>query len=241
MVTCKLWAQLANQLFMISATVAHALKMKAGYFIPGQTINPRLWRTYIHHLPLLQPGISTKHYFLQPGHGYTPIPDESDITLEGYFQSESYFNGYKKELAEILGFAHTREDYISIHVRRGDFLKYPDRFPVLPVEYYHSAIEHFLNKGYDNFRVFSDDIPWCKKTFSEYNFSYSVNTDPLTDIKELFNSRAYIISNSTFALYPALLRQDNPEVVAPAEWRWFGPQGQEMNSNDRLPNRFIKM
>lgn len=241
MVTCKLWAQTANQLFMISATVAHALKMNTNYAIPRRTISPGLWKTYIHHLPTLMPGQATKHYFRQPDHSYTPIPDESDITLEGYFQSERYWHDYKKELAKILSIEYTPEEYISIHVRRGDYLKFPDRFPVLPVEYYHKAIDHFLNKGYGIFRVFSDDIPWCKKTFSGYDFSYSENKSPLTDIDELFNSQGFIISNSTFALYPALLRQDSPEVVAPAEWRWFGPQGQEMNSKDRMPERFIKM
>lgn len=247
MVTCKLWAQTANQLFMISATVAHALKMNTGYFIPGRTINPRLWRTYIHHLPLLQPGITTKHYFRQPGHGYTPIPDEWDITLEGYFQSESYFNGYKKELAEILGFRHEPADYVSCHVRRGDYLQYPDRFPLLPLEYYENALQHFIGKGYKYFKFFSDDIAWCKEYFPKMlkdecvQYSFSENKDPLKDIKEIHNSAAFIICNSTFGLYAALLREDNPEVVAPLEWRWFGSEGQEMNSKDRMPERFIKL
>lgn len=243
MVTCKLWAQLANQLFMISATVCHGLKMKAGYFIPGRTINPRLWRTYIHHLPLLQPGISIRHYFRQPGHGYTPIPDEWDITLEGYFQSELYFNGYKNELADILQFNHQPDTFIAIHHRRGDYLKYPDRFPVLDMEYYEKAIEFFSLGGYGRFKVFSDDIPWCKKQYEKmgFEFEYSEIKDPLADMKHMYNASGFILANSTFGLFPALLRSDNPSVVAPAEWRWFGPQGQDMASKDRIPERFIKM
>lgn len=243
MVTCKLWAQLANQLFMISATVAHALKMKAGYFIPGRTINPRLWRTYIHHLPLLQPGISTKHYFRQPDHTFTPIPDEWDITIEGYFQSELYFNGFKKELAEILQFNYKQDTFIAIHHRRGDYLKYPDRFPVLDMNYYDQAIEFFLRGGYSRFKVFSDDILWCKEQYTKkgLTFEYSEIRDPLLDMKQMYNASGFILANSTFGLFPALLRSDNPVAVAPAEHRWFGPNGQEMNSADRLPVRFIKM
>lgn len=243
MVTCKLWAQLANQLFMIGATVCHALKMNSGYFIPGRTINHRLWPTYIHHLPLLQPGITTKHYFRQPDHGYTPIPDEWDITLEGYFQSEAYFKGYKNELADILQFNHKPDTFIAIHHRRGDYLRYPDRFPVLDMGYYDDAIKMFLKAGYSRFKVFSDDIPWCKEQYGKmgYSFEYSGIKDPLLDIKHMYNASGYILANSTFGLFPALLRSDNPTVVAPMEERWFGPAGQEMNSKDRLPARFIKL
>lgn len=243
MVTCKLWAQLANQLFMISATVCHALKMKAGFFIPGQTVNPRLWRTYIHHLPLLQPGISIKQYFLQPSHSYTPIPDEWDITLEGYFQSELYWNGYKNELADILQFKYKPDTFIAIHHRRGDYLKYPDRFPVLDMDYYDKAINFFSHAGYSRFKVFSDDIQWCKNEYSKMGFTleYSEIRDPLQDMKHMYNAAGFILANSTFGLFPALLRPDNPVVVAPEEHRWFGPNGQDMASKDRMPGRFIKM
>lgn len=244
MVTCKLWAQLANQLFMISATVAHALKMNTTYAIPRRTISPGLWKTYIHHLPTLRSGQATKHYFRQPDHGYTPIPEESDITLEGYFQSETYFNGHKKEIAEILGFRHEPAEYVSCHVRRGDYLKYSDRFPVLPIEYYMDAIAFSRDKGFRKFKIFSDDIIWCKKSFVQFpdmTLEFSTGKSAINDMYDMYNASAFIIANSSFSLYPALLRQDNPIVVAPAEWRWFGPNGQDMASKDRMPERFIKM
>lgn len=243
MVTCKLWAQLANQLFMISATVCHALKMNTSFSVPHRTLNHRLWPTYIHHLPKAIPSRITKHYFLQPGHGYTPIPHDVDITLDGYFQSELYWNNYKKELAEILQFNYAPDTFIAIHHRRGDYLKYPDRFPVLEMDYYEQAVRMFLTSGYIRFKVFSDDIPWCKNQYSKmgFDFEYSEIKDPLMDIKHMYNAAGYILANSTFGLFPALLRSDNPTVIAPAEERWFGPAGQDMNSPDRLPARFIKL
>lgn len=244
MVTCKLWAQLANQLFMISATVCHALKMNTSFSVPSKTINPRLWPTYIHHLPKAIPGRTTKHYFRQPDHSFTPIPDESDITLEGYFQSEKYWNGYKKDVAEVLGFRYQPADYVAVHVRRGDYLQFPDRFPVLPIEYYMDSIAYMRDKGYKKFRLFSDDIQWCRKSFVQFpdmTLEFSTGKSAIDDIKDMYNASAYIIANSSFSLFPALLRQDKTEVVAPAEWRWFGPAGQEMASKDRIPERFIKM
>lgn len=245
MVTCKLWAGTANQLFMISATICHALRMNTNYAIPRKTINPRIWRTYVNHLPEVRPGYSTKSYFRQPGHSFTPIPDEQDITLEGYFQSEKYWYEFKEQLAGLLGFQYKPAEYVAVHVRRGDYLLYPDRFPVLPTVYYQTAIDYMSDKGYDIFRIFSDDIPWCKKFFGDGligpDIEYSIGQDPMQDIKDMFNAKAYILANSTFSLFPALLRSDNPLVIAPAEHRWFGPKGQDMNSLDRLPERFIKL
>lgn len=245
MVTCKLWAGAANQLFMISATICHALRMNASYAIPRRTINSSIWRTYIHHLPELNPGRSTKNYFKQPGHSFTPIPDEPDITLDGYFQSEKYWYDRKEKLADILGFKNTPADYVAVHVRRGDYLQYPDRFPVLPTDYYQTAIDYMTVKGYESFRIFSDDIPWCKKFFGDGligpDFEYSIGQNPVQDIKDMYNAKAYILANSTFSLFPALLRIDNPLVISPSEHRWFGPNGQDMHSPDRLPERFIKI
>jgi hypothetical protein len=245
MVTCKLWAGTANQLFMISATICHALRMNTGYAIPRKTINPKLWRTYIHHLPEVRPGYSTKNYFRQPDHSFTAIPNERDITLEGYFQSEQYWYEYKEELANILGFKYEPSDYVAVHMRRGDYLLYPDRFPVLPSSYYQTAIDHLRDKEYDTFRVFSDDIPWCKSFFGDDligpDIQYSIGNDSIQDIKDMFCAKAFVIANSSFSLFPALLRTDNPLVIAPAEYRWFGPKGQDMNSLDRMPGRFIKI
>lgn len=243
MVTCKLWAQLANQLFMISATACHAWKMNTIFSVPSKTINHRLWPTYIHHLPKAIPGRTTKHYFRQPDHSFIPIPDEDDITLEGYFQAEAYWHGYKENLADILQFKYTPDTFIAIHHRRGDYLKYPDRFPVLNMDYYDQAIERFSNAGYGRFKVFSDDIQWCKNQYSKMGLTleYSEIRDPLSDMKHMYNASGFILANSTFGLFPALLRPDNPIVVAPAEHRWFGPAGQDMASKDRVPERFIKI
>lgn len=244
MVSCKLFAQLGNQCFELSAAICHALRMNTTYAFPLRTTAPRIWRTYIHNLPELRPGQSTKHYYKEPGVEFNPIPEEQDITIEGYFQSEQYWYGYKEQLAEILGFKYTPADYVAIHVRRGDYLRFPDQFPVLPMEYYILSISKMLNLGYREFKIFSDDITWCKGMFQNdvrANFTFSEKKDPLTDMKDMFNASAFIIANSTFSLFPALLRTDNPIVIAPADDRWFGPAAKHLNSKDRMPERFIKI
>lgn len=229
---------MGNQLFMISASIAHALKMGTAYSIPKKTISPNIWRTYFSHLP--ETKSATLHYYKEKRHCYDPLPDVDSLTIEGYFQSEKYFAGYKEQIAEALGFAYKPAPYVAVHIRRGDYLKYPDRFPVMPVEYYLKAIAEFVSLGYGDFKIYSDDIPWCIKEFGAIG-TYSENKDPLTDMKDMYNASAFIIGNSTFSLFPALLRADNPTVIAPNEKHWPWCNFNAGESSDLLPERFIKM
>lgn len=243
MIQPKLFAQLGNQCFMISAAIAHALKMGTTYSIPKKTINPRIWRTYFTHLPEVKS--ATKHYYKEKRHCYDPLPEVDDLTIEGYFQSDRYWHGYKEQISEALGFVHKPSDYVAIHIRRGDYLKYPDQFPVMPLEYYQKGIDHFAEIGECRFKIYSDDIEWCKQCFKPEWWGayvdYSTIKDPLTDMKDMYNASGYIIANSTFSLFPALLRPDNPIVIAPADDRWFGPAAKHLETCDLMPEMFLKM
>lgn len=244
MIQPKLFAQLGNQCFMISAAIAHALKMGTTYSIPKKTISPQIWRTYFSHLP--ETKSATLHYYKEPRHCYDPLPEVDSLTIEGYFQSEKYWHGYKEQIAEALGFVHKPEPYVAVHIRRGDYLKYPDQFPVMPVEYYLEGINKMVSIGHRKFLVFSDDIPWCINKFMAFalydiNIEYSMTKDPLTDMKDMYNASAFIIGNSTFSLFPALLRSDNPMAIAPAEDRWFGSKAKHLETFDLMPDRFIKI
>lgn len=244
MIQPKLFAQLGNQCFMISAAIAHALKMNTTYSIPKKTISPQIWRTYFSHLPEVKS--ATLHYYKEPRHCYDPLPEVDSLTIKGYFQSERYFHGYKEQIAEALGFVHKPQPYVAVHIRRGDYLKYPDQFPVMPMDYYMDSIHMMASFGNKQFKVFSDDILWCKLQFmrsslDNYFITYSDIKDPLTDMKDMYNASAFIIGNSTFSLFPALLRIDNPMVIAPNEKHWPWCNFNANDSSDLLPERFIKM
>lgn len=214
--------------------------------MPKKSANERLWPTpRFKNIKYCgpQPG---KH-FIQPSHAYHPIPDEDNLILEGYWQSEKYWHEFKKELAEVLEFEHKPADYVAVHVRRGDYLQFPEQFPVLPMEYYKIAIWHFEELGYKKFKIYSDDIKYCKSVFFyEYSshdleFEFSTGKSAIEDMRDMYNGAGFIIANSSFSLFPALLRADNPIVIAPAEHRWFGPKNKHLDSKDRMPERFIKI
>lgn len=246
MISARTCGRLGNFLFQFAATYCHAKKNGFNYCMPSKSMNERLWPT-----PKFK---NIKYGGPQPGKlyqekstSYSPIPDDDNLILEGYWQSEKYWHGLHKEIAEVLGFPNEVHDWVAVHIRRGDYLKFPDEFPVLPMEFYKKAIWHFKELGYKKFMFFSDDIAWCKSVFLDENsnhellFIFSSSHSPIVDMQFIYNGAGIIIANSSFSLFPALLRTDNPIVIAPAEHRWFGKNAQHLNSKDRMPERFIKL
>jgi hypothetical protein len=117
----------------------------------------------------------------------------ADIEIQGYRQSWRYFHEFKAQVCDrftlqpadqavvrrrfvpVDEHLHelnlTWQDTVSVHVRRGDYLRKPHVHPVLPVDYYIKAAAE-VRKGLVGpgsgeqpllFVVFSDDISWCKK------------------------------------------------------------------------------
>jgi hypothetical protein len=243
MIHARTCGRLGNFLFQFSAVYGHARKHGFDWCMPAKSMQERIWPT-----PKFK---NIKYCGPQPGKlfqekspAYQVIPAEDNLILEGYWQSEKYFEYCKDEIATILEFERKETDYVSVHIRRGDYLQFPDQFPVLPIEYYMDSIALMRDKKYRIFRIFSDDIPWCKRSFfqfSDMTLEFSTGKDPLSDMRDMHNASAFIIANSSFSLFPALLRNDNPIVIAPAEDRWFGPAAKHNNSPDRMPERFIKV
>lgn len=257
MIVPKLYGRLGNQCFQVAAAIAHARKMQTNWAIPRSTNDTRIWPNYfLKQVPRqFITHFGTRNYYKELRHCYDELPSHHDLTIDGYFQSEKYWptTEEKTEIGNALGFHSswaTQEAnsnaYIGIHVRRGDFITdYADKHPALPNDYYTEAIKYFHEKlQYDSFKIYSDDIEWCKKYFTMYcglNFSYSNVKDSLTDMRDMYNASGFIIANSTFSLFPALLRLDNPIVIAPSESRWLGPGNSHLETCDLMPERFIKI
>lgn len=246
MIQARTCGRLGNFLFQFSAVYGHAKKHGFEWCMPAKSMQERIWPT-----PKFK---NIKYCGPQPGKlfqektpAYQELPAEDNLILEGYWQSERYFSHCKDEIAGILEFERKETDYVSVHVRRGDYLQFPTQFPVLPMEYYKKAIWHLEELGYKKFVFYSDDIKWCKSVFGyEYSshdliFEFSTGNGAIQDMKEIYNGSAIIAANSTFSLFPALLRSDNPIVIAPADHRWFGPAAKHNDSPDRVPERFIKI
>ena len=167
------------------------------------------------------------------------LPYNRSVDFRGYFQSEKYFKHIKDEVLQNFYFnQHIRDIAItkipndvcvSVHVRRGDYINLKDYHHNQTLDYYYKALSKF---PYHIPVFFSDDINWCKETFSDVpNAIFTENEDTL-NLSSAFNSDVsgyvdmcamsfcndHIIANSSFSWWGAWLGGGN--VVAPR--KWFG-------------------
>lgn len=182
---------------------------------------------------------------------YKEIPFfDGNIILQGYFQNQKYFLGLDEDVKNIFSFSEESNSKVieflskldkdkpntSIHIRRGDYLKFPSIHPILDLSYYKEAIKHFNNS---NFIIVSDDISWCKENFKDDNIFYSPFTNEIDDLNLLKNCNNNIIANSTFSWWGAFLnKNENKKVISPKIW--FGKDG-PVYGEDIVIDKWIKI
>jgi hypothetical protein len=184
-------------------------------------------------------------------------------TVDGYFQSEIYFNGVADELrdqfrpsapprpeharisAEIAG----TEGAISVHVRRGDYVDAPDVRRVhglLDVEYYRRAlaIVDGLHGRSNRVYLFSDDMDAATSLLDfvapERLVPVPGNPEfPWEDMMLMARCRHHVIANSSFSWWGAWL-DPRPDKTVIAPRQWFSPlELRRQNTCDLLPAGWI--
>lgn len=237
MIQCKTMGRLGNWCFQLSATLAHARRLNTQYRMPLRSQNEQLWPTP-KFTKVAYGGPLPGKLYNEPAHHYIPIPVEDGLILNGYWQSQKYFAGYEAEIADLLEFPAPKLNQVAVHVRRGDYLQFPDQFPVLPNDYYLTAIDLMKSIGRTNFVFYSDDLNWCRQTFGN-TFSYS-NKTPLVEMREIYNSTDAIISNSSFSLFPCLL-DGGKNVIAPKGEMWYGVKNKHLSTHDLMNEKWAKI
>lgn len=177
---------------------------------------------------------------------YHEIPNQNqNVTLHGFWQSWRYFENAEEEVKQAFKLKEYPElkGYVSIHVRRGDYVQYADSFPPVTVNYIDHAIYHVeesLGVGEPKLIFFSDDINWCREFFGRYErVEFAEGNDEITDLSMMASCSHHIIANSTFSWWGAYLGH-NPDkiVVSPSHKRgcWFGhSSGVQTDCIDLLP------
>lgn len=232
MVTCKLRGGLGNQMFQIGATIGLAKKHGVDFFIPRMTEDNdiRVNSNYMgrfQHLPQLRDSNKQLHVYNEPSFGYNEIPYCDGICLNGYFQSEKYFDHCRQDIIEAfspitrgLGY---EIGFCSIHVRRGDYLNLSDYHTNLTMDYYTKAIEYIKqNTSIKKFMIFSDDIAWCKENFIGNEFNFCTNGNEIEEMSIMTNYCIHhIIANSSFSWWGSWLGAHEDKIIV-APQKWFG-------------------
>jgi hypothetical protein len=191
--------------------------------------------------------------YIYPFHYENIQIEPGDAGLDGFFQSEKYFKEHEKEIKEMFkpndNIVRTiREKYgdtilnqrtTSIHVRRGDYLKHPNHHPVQTLQYYQKGIELTIDKT-DKYIIFSDDILWCREVFQGDKFIFMEDEVDYIELYLMSMCNNNIIANSSFSWWGAWLNNHEDKIVVGPE-NWFGPAYATWNTNDVLPEEWIKI
>jgi hypothetical protein len=146
-------------------------------------------------------------------------PDKTKI--DGIMQDEQYIKHRKNEISKWLEinagiecFEYSNDDTCVINFRGGEYIHIKNVF--LPKKYWKNAINYMLsiNKNF-KFIVVTDDVVTARKFFPNYKI---VHTSIATDYSIIKNAHYLILSNSSFAWFPAWLSETLKVCLAPKYW-----------------------
>lgn len=177
--------------------------------------------------------------------------------LDGYFQAPRYADLAQEVLlpwlnrwanGKYLNDLRSREHrtLVSLHVRRGDYLKYQLQFPLCSFDYYRKAI-NYLRDVYGDlfFWVFTDDSDWVLNNAESLGLgSTFVNMsaelkDPCTELAYMSFCDHHIISNSTFSWWGAWMNtRSDKTVIAPKTW--FGIEERSALNQEIVPAGWLR-
>jgi GR25 family glycosyltransferase involved in LPS biosynthesis len=254
--SCNLKGGLGNQMFQIAATCAIAwmnnlnpIFEKISASPPLTSPRPVYWNTVFNSIDTISTYNYNKIQFLQfglPDSYFRPInlSHNKSYKMDGYFQNPKFFNIYKDRILDLFKLSDNQNSIIddlynklvpinktsvSIHVRRGDYLKLQHFHPVQDMSYFIKSIETIHNKiGKDLiFLIFSDDLGWCYNNFEKLYMNciyvdHNSNQLPKDVIDMYLMSRCNhnIISNSSFSWWSAYMNK-NPDKIVCIPGNWF--------------------
>lgn len=166
--------------------------------------------------------------------GIGPITEESTF-FSSYLQDKYFYEDLDSSWLKIKMPEKLSEKYkqyeaaiqgsysITVHVRRGDYIKQGSAYIDLSsTDYYTKAIDFSLSKFPEaQIFFFSDDLEYVKEHFKYKNAHYvdcNRGADSYLDIKLMSLAKVNIMANSTFSYWGAYMGHENKVVIYPREW-----------------------
>ncbi len=141
--------------------------------------------------------------------------------LYGNLQAEKYFEKYKGELKDWLkvkpeydSHEYTKDNLCIIHLRCGDYSNSPELW--LDRKYWLNGIKNMKKIRPDmEFLAVTDDVSAAYKILPEVK---AVTNDLAKDYVTIKNARYLLLSNSSFAVFPAMTSDELEYAIAPKYW-----------------------
>ena len=248
-ITCHFMGGLGNQLFQASHALAQGWKHNREVeFLPYSNTpgQGRPVHNYTNNVFRNLKFVDKMEHYTTVHEGpfeYSEInPLQGNTSFYGYFQSTKNWFGLDDKIRETFQpslnvVQELREQYpqlnqpktLSIHIRRGEYLQFPDIHPTISIEYISEALK--LIGEYSTVFLFTEDESrWPgSRDFVMNNFSFPNVVFPKEneDWKEMYLMglcENHIIPNSTFSWWATFLNKNkNKKIIAPSTW--FGPKG----------------
>lgn len=249
LISAHLMGGLGNQLFEAAHALAQGWKHNREViffpdsYTPGQGRNARNYIGNVYRNLIFSQNLQDFTHVYEGPFEYSEVnPLPTNTSFYGYYQSTKNWFGYDDRIREIFQpspevVEELKQKYpqlsnpntLSIHIRRGEYLQFPEIHPTVSVEYIQEAVKAIGE--YSTVFVFTEDESrWPgSKEFVKDNFSFPDVVFPREeeDWKEMYLMslcQNHIIPNSTFSWWGTFLNPNkNKKIVAPSTW--FGPRG----------------
>ena len=178
------------------------------------------------YLPYI--GVNDRNFYLKNSYFF----NKKILFFDGYF----IHNWKYEEINELFSQLKLRPIYLNrehikicnenviIHVRGGDFLKIK-HLNICDNYYYKKAVEYALSKGFNTFKVISEDrkyaqgiIKEMKKYFIDLKISILKSNSIKNDFNIIRSSNLAILSNSTFSWWASFLSNSKKEFLVPSNF-----------------------
>jgi len=244
MIQSRLKGGLCNQLFQIAAGVAKSKQLNCEFGINyqiahyGQQGRPHYHYKHTFFKNIADTNVVPSTKYDEPHFHYTPIPDNNDVLLDGYFQSEKYFPGLKKELEALFNFpediqlkinnafSKIKKPILGVHVRLGDYLGPSCKAAhfLCGKDYYTKALQQFDLSKYTIILCTDDPV----SVFDFFPYKDVIFSNSKTDIEDLYllsQCDNHILTNSSFSWWGNYLGKIKDKTVVPSKWfAAAGPQ-----------------
>lgn len=244
----KFYGRTGNVFFQVAAAIGYAKKYGTDWFIPNHYHHREIYKHW--NLQIFRGNPRKLHVYDRTLSDatwcYEQIPfHPGGVEIRGFFQSLKHFDNAEAEVKSVFRLPVNPIDFVSLHVRRGDYLDTNQQtFCPVDMNYIRQAMSVFKNMGKTKFMVVSDDLPWCMENVKDPDceIRFSDGKSVISDLTLMASCTDHIISNSTLAWMAAYLGyNENKVIVSPHNDapNWF--LHSRMDTKDLLPDSWVKI